>query len=156
MGPGGAKTGIHYDATDALLHQLYGTKRVTLWPPGERANLYPSSKFNHGAELSLVDFAAPNATRHPSFGRALSISTLLTVGSALYIPAGWWHAVASLETSISLALRAHSRCQALAGVVDDVLLWLHNRGLYRHGNCVCHQAESREGEPDTVSSPASS
>jgi ribosomal protein L16 Arg81 hydroxylase len=141
MGPRGAKTGIHFDSVDALLHQLHGTKRVTMWPPGERANLYPSTKYNHGAELSLVDFSEPNLTRHPNFRHASSISTHLTAGSAIYLPAGWWHAVSSLDASVSLALRSQSRCQAATALGDDFLLWLHNLGLYRRGNCVCHEAD---------------
>jgi hypothetical protein len=54
--------GIHYDASNGLLHQLRGSKRCTLWPPSQRHNLYPSDKYNHGAKLSAVDPSAPNLT----------------------------------------------------------------------------------------------
>jgi len=138
MGPPGAKTGIHWDAVNAILHQLHGTKRVTLWPPSARANLYPSGKYNHGAELSLVDASQPNLTRFPHFAAARSISTMLPAGSALFLPAGWWHAVESLDTSISLALRSQSRCELRAAWADDVLRCLHHRGLYKRGDCTCH------------------
>ena len=93
---------------------LKGTKRLTLWPPSARENLYVASKYNHGAELSEVDAAAPNLTRHPRFARARSLSVLLSPGSALYLPAGWWHAVTSLDATISLALRAQGRCERRA------------------------------------------
>jgi len=138
IGPPGARTGIHWDSVNAVLHQVMGTKRVTLWPPSARPMLYPSAKYNHGAELSQVDASQPNLTRFPRFAGSRSISTLLVAGSALFLPAGWWHAVESLDTSISLALRSQSPCQLRAALADDALRWLHNRGLYKRGDCVCH------------------
>lgn len=141
MGPPNARTGIHWDSIDAILHQLHGTKRVTLWPPGAREDLYPSSKYNHGAELSRVDAAAPNYTNFPRFASAKPVSALLPAGSALFLPAGWWHAVTSLDTTISVALRSQSGCQRRAALADDFLQWLHNRGWYKRNNCVCHRAQ---------------
>ena len=154
MGPANARTGIHWDSVDAILHQLKGTKRITLWPPGARPDLYPSTKYNHGAELSQVDAASPNLTRFPRFAHADSLTVLLPAGSALYLPAGWWHAVTSLDTTISLALRSQSGCQRRAAAVDDLLQWLHNKGWYRRGDCVCHldrlaeAAEASGGDGD--------
>ena len=147
IGPAGARTGIHYDAVDALLHQLHGAKRIQLWPPSARRSLYPSSKYNHGAELSLVDAAAPNLTEHPAFAEAQSLSVLLSAGSALFLPAGWWHSVTSLDTTVSLALRSTSTCQRVAALSDDILLLLHRLGLYKKGNCVCH---SGRGDSATI------
>ncbi len=138
IGPPGARTGIHWDSVNAVLHQLHGTKRVTLWPPSARSSLYPSAKYNHGAELSDVDATQPNLTRFPRFAHARSMSTLLDAGSALFIPAGWWHAVESLDTSVSLALRSQSLCERRAAWADDMLRWLHHHGLYKRGDCVCH------------------
>jgi hypothetical protein len=144
MGPANARTGIHWDSVDAILHQLHGTKRLTLWPPSARADLYPSGKYNHGAELSLVDAAVPNHTRFPRYRHAKSLEVTLSAGSALYLPAGWWHAVTSLDTTISLAIRSQSACERRAALVDDVLQWLHNRGWYKRGNCVCHRGHAAE------------
>ena len=78
-------------------------------------------------------------TKYPRFAAAPSLNVTLSAGSALYIPAGWWHAVVSLETSISLALRSHSSCQRTAALLDDSLRWLHQHGLYKYRNCVCHK-----------------
>ena len=61
---------------------------------------------------------------------------MLTAGSALFIPAGYWHAVESLDTTISVAVRAETNCQLVARKPDDFLAWLHERGLYRAGNGV--------------------
>ncbi len=33
---------------------------------------------------------------------------------------------------------------------DDFLLWLHNRGLYKKGNCVCHSDEYLDLDDDDV------
>ena len=143
MGPTNARTGIHWDSVDALLHQIHGTKTLTLWPPSSRDDLYVSSKYNHGAELSLVDATAPNLTRFPRFAHAPALTVELRAGSALYLPAGWWHAVTSRDTTISLALRAQGACERRAALFDDVLQWLHVHGLYRVGNCVCHRADEQ-------------
>ena len=143
MGPTNARTGIHWDSVDAILHQVLGTKTLTLWPPSARSDLYVASKYNHGAELSLVDAAAPNLTRFPRFAHAPSLRVLLPAGSALYLPAGWWHAVTSLDATISVALRSQGACERRAALVDDAMQWLHNAGLYKVGDCVCHRAPPR-------------
>lgn len=146
MGPPGSRTGIHWDSVNALLHQLQGSKRVTLWPPSARDALYPSPKYNHGAGLSLVDAAAPNHTAFPRFAAAPSVTVMLTAGSALFVPAGWWHAVHSLDESVSLAYRSQTPCQARAALPDDALRWLHERGWYKRGNCVCHPDACSSGK----------
>jgi uncharacterized membrane protein YgcG len=147
MGPANARTGVHWDSVNALLHQVHGTKRVRLWPPGARSAMYPSDKYNHGAELSRVDAAAPDPQRFPDFVTAPSVTVDLPSGSALFVPAGWWHAVTSLDTTISVALRSQSACQRRSAVADDLLLWLHNRGWYKKGNCVCHASQENNDTP---------
>ena len=64
-------------------------------------------------------------------------------------PRGILHVSSSQTSSISLALRSHSACQRRAAWADDLLLWLHNRGWYKKGNCVCHAAEAsvKSGAP---------
>ena len=150
MGPSGARTGIHWDSVDGLLHQLHGAKRVRLWPPSARESLYPSSRYNHGAELSLVDASSPNLTLFPRFGELKPISIVLSAGSALFVPSGWWHAVDSLDATISLSLRSQGTCEARAALVDDALLWLHRHGLYREGYCVCHPPPSQTDASDAA------
>jgi hypothetical protein len=87
------------------------------------------------AFLSAVDTA-----KFPLF--SLAASHMLTVdvpaGSVLFIPPGWWHAVQSLSASVSVALRSYTRCQRSADWLEVTLGWLHKRGLYKAGNCVCH------------------
>ena len=85
-----------------------------------------------------MDVAAPNLTAFPLFATLTPLVVILPPGSALFLPAGWWHAVVSLDTSISVALRMQTRCQSLSAAPDDVLRFLHGAGLYRKGNCVCH------------------
>ena len=143
MGPTNARTGIHWDSIDAILHQLHGTKHVQLWPPSARSDLYVSTKYNHGAELSLVDAARPNHTSFPRYAHASTLSVELAAGSALYLPAGWWHAVTSLDATISVALRSQSACERRAALVDDLLLWMHERGLYKAHDCVCHRPKPK-------------
>jgi ribosomal protein L16 Arg81 hydroxylase len=39
--------------------------------------------------------------RYPLFARACLMDVVLEPGDALFLPAGWWHWVRSLSTSIS-------------------------------------------------------
>jgi lysine-specific demethylase 8 len=148
---------VHYDASPAFLHQVYGVKRVALWPPSARAHLYPSDKFNYLAELSKVDARpwlqadpaadggvdarARGAARFPRFAALPNVTIDLQPGETLAVPPGWWHATLTLSPSISVAVRAQSACQRRADWFDDVLLALHGWGLYKRGWCVCHPHE---------------
>ena len=102
---------------------------------------------------SDVDVSVPNLTSYPRFAEAPKpLSLLLTPGSALFLPAGWWHAVTSLDVSISLALRSLTSCQRASALPDDLLLWLHDRGLYKKGNCVCHRDETEAHDAGALAS----
>ena len=152
MGPTNARTGIHWDSINAILHQIHGTKTITLWPPNARSQLYVSSKYNHGAELSEVDAAKPNHTKYPLFASAKSLTATLKAGSALFLPAGWWHAVTSLDATISIALRSQGSCERKAALADDLLLWLHQMGLYKRGNSVYAAAAAAGSDEDGLGS----
>ena len=93
-----------------------------------------SHRYHHGSELSQVDAAAPDHARFPLYRGARSLTVELRAGDALFVPAGWWHAARSVETSVSLSLRSQSICQARASMADDALLWLHERGWHDGGH----------------------
>lgn len=160
LGGAGVGTGIHYDASPAFLHQVFGVKRVVLWPPSARAALYPSAKYNYGAELSQIDArpflggpplasdAAARArveARFPAFLALPNATVDLHPGDTLAVPPGWWHATLTLSPSISVAVRVQSACQKRAEWLDDAFLALHDAGLYKRGNCVCHSQRAARG-----------
>lgn len=160
LGGAGVGTGIHYDASPAFLHQIFGVKRVALWPPSARAALAPSSKYNYGAELSQIDARpflggeplptdatarARIAMQWPSFAVLPNATVDLHPGETLAVPPGWWHATLTLSPSISVAVRVQSACQKRAEWLDDIFLAMHNAGLYKRGHCVCHSGVAARG-----------
>lgn len=93
----GRRSSLHYDPYQNLLCVVCGTKRVTLYPPSAMPLLYPHPAYSESANHSAVDFAHPDAKRHPLFGaaQALRNEAQLSAGDALFIPEGWWHQVDS-------------------------------------------------------------
>ena len=98
---GAAVTPAHFDESRNIACVVAGRRRFTLFPPEEIANLYigPLGHAPTGTPISLVDFAAPDFARFPRFADALAASRVaeLEPGDAIFIPALWWHHVASLE-----------------------------------------------------------
>lgn len=90
----------HYDLNSNIACVLAGRRRFTLFPPGQLANLYPSSwdVTLAGVPVSMVRHEDPDYLRYPRFRQALehALSVELGPGDALFIPYGWWHRVESL------------------------------------------------------------
>lgn len=106
IGPIGHVECLHYDAMDGTLMQLHGSKRVVLFPPSQTFNLYPYPFYAHlryGLKLrswfSRVYPDQPDFQAFPRLRQALKYRSDVTLqpGELLYIPAGWWHEVTSLE-----------------------------------------------------------
>jgi hypothetical protein len=93
----GCRTRLHSDpwASDAVLFQAHGRKRFVMYSPDQAELLV------HGGEV--VDIDRPDPAAFPAFARArATFETVLEPGEAIFIPAGWFHHVATLEDSISL------------------------------------------------------
>jgi lysine-specific demethylase 8/hypoxia-inducible factor 1-alpha inhibitor (HIF hydroxylase) len=109
LGFGGHTTCLHCDAFDGTLIQLYGAKKVILFPPNQLYNLYPFSLLNNlvygfkrRASYSQVYPQKPDLLAFPKFKKALSQSyeVVLNQGDILYIPVGWWHEVSCLGNGV--------------------------------------------------------
>ncbi|RYG18190.1 MAG: cupin-like domain-containing protein, partial [Caulobacteraceae bacterium] len=92
-------TPAHHDPQENIACVVAGRRRFTLFPPEQLPNLY-IGPFEHtpaGAAVSMVDFDAPDLTRHPRFAEAWRSAMVadLEPGDALYIPCLWWHHVRS-------------------------------------------------------------
>src|SRR5581483_11277393 len=98
FGPGGTVTPLHHDVLNVMLVQVYGRKLVRLISPLESHCLY-----HDVGVYSKVDPTRPDAERFPRFSRVRPFNILLEPGQALFMPAGWWHHVTALDTSISLS-----------------------------------------------------
>jgi len=99
IGPAGTVTPLHHDVSNILFCQIYGRKRFTLIAPTETA-LFPDCEgfYVH------VDPAHPSPSDNPDYEGVLVKTVDLQPGEALFIPAGWFHEVRSLDVSISFSL----------------------------------------------------
>ena len=92
----------HYDPSENIACCVAGSRRFTLFPPEQVANLYigPFETTPAGAAISMVDFNQPDYEKYPRFkiAEAASLQTELQPGDAIYIPYLWWHHVSSLES----------------------------------------------------------
>jgi hypothetical protein len=97
---GAVTTPAHFDESNNVACVVSGTRRFTLFPPEQIANLYigPLGHAPTGTPISLVSMANPDFDRFPRFRTALAAALVaeLEPGDAIYIPTLWWHHVQSL------------------------------------------------------------
>ena len=99
-------TPLHFDRRHNILCQVHGAKVVFLYRPASNGDLrrsfYPQSSFGGESNVSSVDIENLNFELYPDFPSAPDFCCHLVAGDALVIPEGWWHAVKSLQPSISV------------------------------------------------------
>jgi len=105
---------LHFDLNEGILAQIDGEKRVSMARPDEIDNLYPYPiQHVHDRQSQVDDIHDPDPHRFPR-ARAVKLwSGLLTPGSLLYLPYGWWHQLESVSTSISVSMRWNPYDEAL-------------------------------------------
>ncbi len=93
------RTQTHFDLLDNIAVHVAGEKEFILFPPDQIANLYPGPiDFSPaGVPISMVQPDNPDLDRYPRFRHAMASATVarLEPGDALYLPALWWHYVAT-------------------------------------------------------------
>jgi ribosomal protein L16 Arg81 hydroxylase len=102
FGPAGTVTPLHHDASSILFCQVFGRKHLRLASPLE-VSLF---------EGALAMYSSLNPERPGDDQRATGVTfkeVTLEPGAALFIPAGWWHHVRSLDVSISFAVNHFAR-----------------------------------------------
>jgi hypothetical protein len=91
----------HYDMSNNLACCAVGTRRFTLFPPDQVANLYPGplDPTPGGQVVSMVDLRTPDLDRYPRFADAMAAAQVadLGPGDVLFYPALWWHNVEALD-----------------------------------------------------------
>jgi len=96
-----ATIAAHHDPSENIACCVAGSRRFTLFPPEQIANLYmgPFELTPAGAAISMVDFEQPDYTAYPRFKIAQEAAVVadLEPGDALYIPYLWWHHVRALD-----------------------------------------------------------
>ena len=100
-------TSLHCDFVHGFLCQIFGKKKVILYPPHEEKYLYPYRAFNQYRSC----WTGPDAVdyeRYPSFKKANPIEVILTPGDSLLIPFGWYHCVYALDPAMSISYPVES------------------------------------------------
>lgn len=112
LGEKNINTKPHYDYYDNFLTQIFGRKRVKLFAPTDTQYMhgystndtmtvegvkYPSVHSSHIADTDLVDIK-----EFPNIKFTTPFEGILNPGDLLYIPAGWWHEVKSLDVTMSI------------------------------------------------------
>jgi Cupin-like domain len=94
-------TPTHVDEWNNVACVVAGSRRFTLFPPEQVANLYigPLDFAPTGAAMSMVSLRDPDFTRYPKFRTAMAAAqvAVLQAGDGIFIPPLWWHHVESLE-----------------------------------------------------------
>jgi hypothetical protein len=105
IGPAGTVTPLHHDTTNILFSQIVGRKRFELIAPTETVLLLdPMNSY-----YSPVNLDQRHDAKHPAL-RAMQVRTVdLEPGDTLFLPAGWWHRVTSLDISVSFSLLGFAR-----------------------------------------------
>lgn len=111
IGSTGVTTPLHHDAWTGLLFQMTGSKRVLMFPPEDRANLYFTSPFAATERWSTLPGRSDDADpdRYPRFANAHRYEGQLDAGDVLFIPAFWAHEIEALEPNISIPFRFGTR-----------------------------------------------
>jgi len=104
IGPAGTVTPLHHDSTNILFCQIYGRKRFELIAPTETALLAEPYGF-----YSPIDLDRRAEAAHPAVRALLVKDVVVGPGDCLFLPAGWWHRVTSLDVSISFSLLGFPR-----------------------------------------------
>jgi len=95
MGNSGSGTQAHYDVADNVICQLFGTKRIRCFSPQAASALHVFPDAHPRARKSQVNFDDPDHDLFPHYSSLPPpyIDVELVPGSALFIPAFWFHHV---------------------------------------------------------------
>ena len=110
----GSHTPLHFDHCHAVICQVTGRKRVTVFAPCDSPHVYPFSMADGNVRTSRVDlwtwrFGSTGARaverhKHPGVAAATPFECVLSPGDCIYIPPGWWHMAEAIDGSISVLL----------------------------------------------------
>ena len=102
---GGKDTGVrlHYDVdnSNVLLTQIYGRKKILLFPPENGKYIYQVPFNTH----SLADFDKIDFEKWPGLKKVKGYEITQEAGDGLFMPSGYWHYNTYLNGGISVSYR---------------------------------------------------
>ncbi len=117
FGRGGEVSLLHNDLQDNLLHMVRGSKTVILFAPNQTRYLYERRDIERTeTRVSPIDPTSPDLRLYPLFSHAQRHVVTVAEGEVLYIPALWWHHVASHGSSIAVNIWWDARNYAKRGL----------------------------------------
>lgn len=97
LGPKGSTTPMHRDLGNVFFAQIMGRKRLTLIPSKQMHKVYNETGYH-----SEIDFDREDLSDYPRLEGAHIVDEIIAPGELLFIPLGWWHAVKSLDVSVTV------------------------------------------------------
>ncbi|WP_203448901.1 cupin-like domain-containing protein [Photorhabdus khanii] len=107
LGPIGHIEPLHSDEGDSTLCQLYGSKKVTLFPSRHHKNLYPFPFFSQMEPwVCRVDIDEPDFAMYPRAAEAMAekVELILNEKEILFIPAQWCHQVSIIDKAYACSV----------------------------------------------------
>ena len=103
-GPAGSSSPCHNDPFNNFLCQIYGNKKVILFPPTAKEYLYMNDPHHKQKNTSRIDFKNPiDYRKFPLFLDAPNgIIANLEPSDALFIPLKWFHYCETRDKSCSV------------------------------------------------------
>jgi len=94
---------LHYDVDNScvLLSQIFGRKRVVLFPP-EYSDLLYRLPFNTHSNINVNQ---PDYEKYPALRHVRGYEFILEPGDAVYMPSGYWHYNTYLEGGMGVSYR---------------------------------------------------
>nr|XP_033338329.1 HSPB1-associated protein 1 isoform X1 [Megalopta genalis] len=106
IGSKGAHTNCHQDSYGCnLVAQIHGRKQWLLFPPSSTCALHATRiPYEESTVYSKFNFFCPTEEDETNILKVKDKPKLVTLepGDVLFVPAGWWHYVESLEFSTSV------------------------------------------------------
>lgn len=105
----GCITPLHYDLCHGFLCQIVGRKHFLLASPEDTPYLYRNNsiatKNQTSSEIDIYKWLEHDdyqRMKYPNVDEVQFLCADLCPGDVLYTPPGWWHAVTSIDTSVSV------------------------------------------------------
>ncbi len=128
FGGEGSKVALHYDIdmSHVFLNQIYGRKRVVLFPPEQSRQIYQHPY----TVASYIDVNNPDYEKYPALKHAWGYDCMVNPGETLFMPSGYWHYIEYTDFGYSISLRANeSLARRVKGLYNIATHYVVDKGM---------------------------